>query len=107
VKLLFTSNLLLTSNAVVDYKTVCPELVCDPEKVGGDLVDGACFKMKTEVPTDPILAGECYDASNAGKSEKAKLCPFNLESGQYAWINEKIQDGIQTDLEAPFDGSDD
>lgn len=48
--------------------------------------------MKTEVASDPILAKECYDASTSTKVETAKVCPFNLDSGEYAWINESIQE---------------
>ena len=54
--------------------------------------------MKTEVASDPILAKECYDASTSTKVETAKVCPFNLDSGEYAWIDEKIQDKAAGEL---------
>lgn len=35
-----------------------------------------------------IKASECYDASKSAKSEAAYFCPFTLQSGEFAWMDE-------------------
>jgi hypothetical protein len=41
---------------------------------------------------ESIWAKECYDFSKAKPTDIQKFCPLEIESGEYAWINESIQD---------------
>jgi hypothetical protein len=47
--------------------------------------------MQTKDATDTIEGLECYDSiANSKKTElDTKYCPFNIEDGDFAWINEK------------------
>lgn len=88
-------------SAAKSYDVVCPELICESKVEGKevevDMADDLCYKMNTEIGEfwKPIYARECYDQSTSKKSEQASFCPFNLVSGEYAWVDEKIQDEEQ------------
>ena len=48
--------------------------------------------MRTEYTNEPIYARECFDASVNKKSDTAYFCPFNVDSGEYSWIDETLMD---------------
>ena len=49
--------------------------------------------MGTENANETIHALECSEEiSKSGAATTPMYCPFNLESGSYAWINESLQD---------------
>jgi len=52
--------------------------------------------MQTKSETNPIQATECYDSITSSKKTEldTSYCPFNIESGDFAWINEKDQFSI-------------
>ena len=52
--------------------------------------------MQTKSETNPIEALECYDSITSSKKTEldTSYCPFNIESGDFAWINEKDQFSI-------------
>ena len=48
--------------------------------------------MRTEYTNEPIYARECFDASISKKSDPAYFCPFNIDSGEFSWVDETLQD---------------
>jgi hypothetical protein len=81
---------LISTSAAYDVQ--CPELLCESEENPSDMAEGLCFALDAAIGNwaNPIQARECYDSSTSSKSDAAKFCPFNLISGEYAWIDETI-----------------
>lgn len=48
--------------------------------------------MRTEYNNEPIYAKECFDASISKKSDTAFFCPFNINSGEFSWIDETLME---------------
>ena len=84
--------LCLAQNDPDTYNVYCPKLECDPVQIEKNLVPGECFSMGTEVVQDSIYARDCFDATEQKKKDAVEMfCPFNMSSGEYAWISETLQ----------------
>ena len=81
----------LTITVVLGYRVTCPKLECDKDISQKKLLVGQCYLMGTENANETIHALECEDEkSESGSALTPMYCPFNLESGSYAWINESL-----------------
>ena len=55
-----------------------------------------CYNIETEKATETVQGYECYDAiANKKKTDvDTQYCPFNIESEEFAWVNEYDQFSI-------------
>ena len=80
-----------------DSKVNCPDLKCFRSGKSGEskLPPGQCYRFpdSTRQQSQVIYARECYDAEDrAARNKPTKsFCPFEAESGQYAWTDEYLQ----------------
>jgi hypothetical protein len=49
-----------------------------------------CYEILTSNATSPIRGYECYNYMKDKKKNdvESQYCPFNIDSGEFAWVNE-------------------
>ena len=94
--------LLLSSASAAEFEVSCPKLICDDEGIGPELVENQCFKMRTEYTNEPIYARECFNKTASLASDPAFFCPFNIDSGDFSWIDETLMDDTKKDSQCKY-----
>ena len=81
--------LTLFSVTMADLPIVCPQLSCNADFE--TMEDGICFQHDGGAPTELMTGRLCYDADTAPLSERPRLCPFDIKSYEWMWVEEFLQ----------------
>ena len=87
----------MVSAEIVEAIT-CPSLVCTNDESTNilfetnTLLQDKCYNMASDVNQKVLHAKDCYgDERQKDKKLFPRFCPFNLQSGDFAWVDEKLQ----------------